>query len=112
MALDLTELPVPVAEPVPAPAHHRAPEPAEPQRPRRHRRPRGRLDVPALADRGWRPLLWLAVVLFAVCGPVHAFGYTDAVYHLVLVGLALSAVAVPLGMLGLRHEPADDQGPV
>jgi hypothetical protein len=50
------------------------------------------------------------VVLFAVCGPVHAFGHTDAVYYLVLVGLALSAVAVPLGLLGLRHEP-DDHSP-
>jgi hypothetical protein len=81
-----------------------------PQRPQRHRCPRGRLDVPALADRCWRPPLGLAVVLFAVCGPVHAFGYTDAVYYLVLVGLALSAVAVPLGLLGLRHEP-EDQSP-
>jgi hypothetical protein len=111
MALDLTELAVPVAEPVPAPAQQLAPGPGEPQPPRRHRRPRGRLDVPALADRGWRPLLSLAAALFAVCGPVHAFGYTDAVYHLVLVGLALSAVAVPLGLLGLRHEPAEDQDP-
>ena len=98
MALDVAELP--------APADHRTPAAEEPQRPHRHRRPRGHLDLPALADRGWRPPLWLAVILFAACGPVHAFGYTDAVYYIVLVGLALSAVAVPLGLLGLRHKPA------
>ena len=43
--------------------------------------------------------------LFAACGPLHALGYADAVYWTVLAGLALAAVAVPLGLLGLRHHP-------
>lgn len=70
---------------------------------RHHRRPR---DLPALADRLWRPPLALAVVIFAACGPAHALGHTDVVYFAVLIGLTLSAVAVPLGLLGLKREQA------
>ncbi|HWS31441.1 MAG TPA: hypothetical protein VN408_01720 [Actinoplanes sp.] len=68
--------------------------------PARHRRPS---RIPAgLADRLWRPAIGLAVVLFAVSGPVHSLGETDLVFHLVLAGLVLTAVAVPLGLSGLR----------
>lgn len=62
-------------------------------------------DLARLADRLWRPPLAVAVALFAACGPLHALGYADAVYWTVLAGLALAAVAVPLGLLGLRHHP-------
>ncbi|MFI5935903.1 hypothetical protein [Actinoplanes sp. NPDC051494] len=47
--------------------------------------------------------LGTAAVTFAICGPAHALGHTDFVFYAVLVGLVLSAVAVPLGMIGLRH---------
>lgn len=67
--------------------------------------PRRRPDVTAWAERSWRPLLALAVVAFAVSGPAHALGHVDLVYHLVLGALATSAVAVPLGLWGLRHRP-------
>ncbi|RZU54393.1 hypothetical protein EV385_6344 [Krasilnikovia cinnamomea] len=73
--------------------------------PARHRRRISLRDLPALADRCWRPPLALAVVLFVGCGPAHAFGYTDVVYFAVLIGLALSGCAVPLGLLALRHAP-------
>jgi len=49
-----------------------------------------------------------AVTAFAVSGPVHALGRADVVYYLVLAGLVCSAIAVPLGLLGLRHDPAAD----
>ncbi|MFI1991639.1 hypothetical protein [Actinoplanes sp. NPDC020271] len=79
---------------------------------RRHRRPR---STPSrIADRLWRPLLGLAAVIFAACGPAHALGNTDLVFNAVLVGLALSAFAVPLGMIGLRagdDETEDDESP-
>lgn len=70
----------------------------------RHRRPR--LRVAAVAERLWRPPLVLAAIVFAACGPAHALGHTDLVFWAVLVGLGLSAFAVPVGMLALRHEPA------
>ncbi len=87
---------------------HRANAPAaglftDTQRPWRHRR---RRSVPEVADRLWRPPLGLAVLIFAACGPMHALGHTDAVYFAVLIGLALSATAVPLGLVGLKKEPA------
>ena len=66
------------------------------------------LDLPALADRLWRVPLVLAAVIFAACGPAHALGRTDLVYYASLVGLALSAIAVPLGLLGLRRQPPSD----
>lgn len=66
------------------------------------------LDLPALADRLWRVLLVLAAVIFAACGPAHALGKADLVYFASLIGLALSAVAVPLGLLGLRRRPPSD----
>ncbi len=69
--------------------------------PWRHRRPRP--AVPEIADRLWRPPLALAVFIFAACGPVHALGHTDVVYFAVLIGLALSALAVPLGLVGLKR---------
>lgn len=70
----------------------------------RHSRPRRWSDLPALAERSWRQPLALAVGMFAVCGPAHALGHTGLVYYLVLGALALSAVALPLGLLGLRHD--------
>ncbi|SDT46715.1 hypothetical protein [Actinoplanes derwentensis] len=71
----------------------------QPSRPvSRHRR---RFPIAAM-DRLWRPVIGLAVVLFAACGPAHSFGYTDLVFYTVLAGLALTALAVPLGLLGLR----------
>jgi hypothetical protein len=60
----------------------------------------------ALAERAWRPLLGLAVTAFVVCGPAHALGQVNLVYSLVLVGLASSVVAIPLGLLGLRDHAA------
>ncbi|MEV6601501.1 hypothetical protein AB0M36_32310 [Actinoplanes sp. NPDC051346] len=80
-----------------------APVPADlPSRPpAQHRRP---VDLPELADRLWRPPLALAVAIFAACGPAHALGHTDLVFHAVLVGLCLSVVAVSLGMIGLRRD--------
>jgi hypothetical protein len=60
----------------------------------------------AFAERCWRAPLGLAVVIFAACGPAHAFGHTDFVYFAVLVGLALAGIAVPLALIGLR----DDSG--
>lgn len=98
VALDLrehTRVPAAPAGPVPDPA----PPPA--RGPARHRRPR---DLAELADRLWRPPLAVAVALFAACGPMHALGHVDAVYYTVLVGLALSALAVPLGLVGLRNQ--------
>lgn len=133
MPLDLAEAParsvvparsgVPARESVVGPApRHAAPAPASspassssrtsaarpvatdpPVRPRaRHRRPG---DLPALADRWSGRLLVLSVAVFAACGPAHAFGHTDLVYHAVLVGLTAGALAVPLGLLALRGQP-------
>jgi hypothetical protein len=93
MAVDLTDVPV-LAEPVAAPPVRQAP---------RHRR---RLDLPALAERLWRPPLALAVAVFAACGPAHALGHTDLVFAAVLVALVLAGAAVPLGLVALRHRPA------
>jgi hypothetical protein len=69
--------------------------------PWRHKKRRP--GVPEIADRLWRPPLALAVFIFAACGPVHAMGHTDVVFFAVLIGLALSALAVPLGLLGLKR---------
>jgi hypothetical protein len=91
---------------VPAAPADPAPEPPPARGPARHRRPR---DLAELADRAWRPPLAVAVALFAACGPVHALGYVDAVYYAVLIGLALSGLAVPLGLLGLRHSGPDEE---
>ncbi|WP_199512060.1 hypothetical protein [Nucisporomicrobium flavum] len=101
MAVDLTPAPaITPREPLPPPAPAAAGDP--PTRPKsRHRRP---LTLAELADRGWRPPLALAVAIFAACGPAHALGHTDLVYYAVLVGLALSACAVPLGFLASRHD--------
>lgn len=80
-----------------------------PTRPRaRHRRPR---DLGERADRWWRRLLATAVAIFAACGPVHALGHTDLVFYAVLVGLALSTLAVPLGLVALRWQPAPEESP-
>ncbi|WP_412750689.1 hypothetical protein [Krasilnikovia sp. M28-CT-15] len=76
--------------------------------PARHRRRLGLQDLPALAERSWRPPLVLAVVLFVACGPAQAFGYADVVYFAVLIGLALSGIAVPLGLLALRESAPGD----
>ena len=101
MTVDVTDAPAPAApNAVPEPP---TPVTDPPVRPRaRHRRA---LDLAELAERLWRAPLALAVALFAACGPAHSLGHTDLVYHAVLVGLALSATAVPLGLLGLRHRP-------
>ncbi|GAB1640548.1 hypothetical protein [Krasilnikovia sp. MM14-A1259] len=77
--------------------------------PARHRRRWSLRDLPALADRLWRPPLGLAVALFASCGPAHALGNPEYVYYAVLVGLALSGLAVPLGLVGLRHRALGEQ---
>ncbi|GLY98704.1 hypothetical protein [Actinoplanes sp. NBRC 103695] len=66
----------------------------------RHRRPS---VVPARADRLWRWPLAVAVVIFAVSGPLHAMGWTDLVYYASLGGLTLGGLAVPVGLLGLRR---------
>lgn len=61
------------------------------------------LDVLSrLSARLWRPTLVLAAVVFAVSGPLHAAGYTDAVFYAALAGLTLAGAAVPLGLLALR----------
>ncbi len=73
--------------------------------PARHRRP---LRPAELADRWWRRALGLAAGLFAACGPAHALGLIDLVFWTVLLGLGLAAAAVPLGLLGLRHQDAGD----
>ncbi|MEU7907596.1 hypothetical protein [Actinoplanes sp. NPDC049118] len=77
-----------------------------PPEPARHYRV---LDLPALAERLWRVPLALAAAIFAACGPAHALGHLDVVYWASLIGLALSACAVPLGLLGLRRQPPPDQ---
>lgn len=110
MSLDVTDAPAPAAAEPPAPPPEPVPAVADPPvRPRaRHRRALGAAE---LAERSWRPPLALAVAIFAACGPAHALGHTDLVYYAVLVALALSAVAVPLGMLALRRggTPAEDE---
>jgi len=102
VSLDFTDAPAAV-QPPPPPAVAVVPAavpPDPPARPRaRHRRPR---NLGELAERCWRPPLALAVAIFVACGPAHALGHTDLVYHAVLVALTLSAVAVPLGCLALR----------
>lgn len=110
MSLDVVETPRPrPAPPVRAPRHAGPAGPAAgdpPGRgPARHRR---RRDPAALADRLWRPPLGLAAAIFAGCGPVHALGHPDLVFHAVLVGLALSAAAVPLGLFGMRSDRTAD----
>jgi hypothetical protein len=59
-------------------------------------------SMAALAERIWRLPLLFASALFALSGPAHAFGRTDAVFLASLVGVTLGAVAVPLGLLSLR----------
>ena len=106
MTLDVVDAPAPAAtEPSPPRPVAAATDP--PVRPRaRHRRP---LSLTELAERSWRPPLALAVAIFAACGPAHALGHIDLVYHAVLVGLGLSGAAVPLGMIALRGSgPGDD----
>lgn len=71
----------------------------------RHRR---RLDVPALAEQLWRRPLALSVAVLAACGPAHALGHTDLVFAAVLIALVLAGVAVPLGLVALRHRPAGE----
>jgi hypothetical protein len=82
--------------------------PAEPpaRQPARHRRPRR--SLPELADSLWRRALLSAVACFAACGPAHALGHLDLVCHTSLIGLTLAGLAVPLGLLGLRHEDHAD----
>lgn len=93
-----------------APRHARPATGAADDPPARHRRPR---DPVALADRLWRPPLGLAAGIFAACGPAHALGHTDLVFDAVLVGLTVSAAAVPLGLYGMRGggsaDPAADE---
>jgi hypothetical protein len=43
----------------------------------------------------------MAALLFALSGPAHAFGLVDAVFYAALIGVALGAAAVPLGLFGL-----------
>ncbi|UQU62419.1 hypothetical protein COUCH_25715 [Couchioplanes caeruleus] len=101
MAVDVTPAPVvtPSDPPRPAPVVVADDPPTRPDP--QHRRP---LTLAELADRAWRPPLALAVAIFAACGPAHALGHTELVYYAVLVGLALSACAVPLGFLASRHD--------
>ncbi|GGQ73673.1 hypothetical protein [Couchioplanes azureus] len=73
--------------------------------PARHRYRWSLRDLPGLADRLWRPPLGLAVAIFASCGPAHSLGHTDYVFNAVLVGLGLSGLALPLGVIGLRYGP-------
>jgi cytochrome c oxidase assembly factor CtaG len=76
---------------------------------KRLRRHRQGWQLAELAERCWRAPLGLAVVIFAACGPAHAFGHTDFVFFAVLVGLALAGIAVPLALLGLRAgTPAEE----
>ena len=103
MSLDYAE--AEVRTPAGAPV---ATAPAEPpaRQPARHRRPRR--NLPELADGLWRRTLLLAVACFAACGPAHALGHLDLVFYTCLIGLALAGLAVPLGLLGLRHEDHAD----
>jgi hypothetical protein len=98
----------PASGPAPEPGPEAGGSAADPpsRTPPRHRRPR---QAPAeLAERLWRPPLGLAAGIFAACGPAHALGHTDLVFNAVLVGLTLSAAAVPLGLYGMRSTgPAD-----
>ncbi|BEL07952.1 hypothetical protein Q0Z83_061430 [Actinoplanes sichuanensis] len=95
MALDL-------AQPVVPDRVVSAPDPGRPVRREAARHRRRRRDLRARAVRLWRPALLAAVVLFALSGPAHAFGRTTVVFWMVLIGLALAAAAVPLGLLALR----------
>ncbi|MEV4706341.1 hypothetical protein [Actinoplanes sp. NPDC049316] len=109
MAVDITPVPaVTPSDPTPRPAPLVVVA-DPPKRPKsRHRRPPGLAEI---ADRAWRPPLALAVAIFAACGPAHALGHVDLVYYAVLVALALSAVAVPLGLLALRRPAVADEEP-
>jgi hypothetical protein len=60
------------------------------------------------AERLWRAPLVLAAVLFALSGPAHALGRTDAVFYASLAGLTLGGAAVPLGLLALHAHPTTD----
>ena len=60
------------------------------------------------AERLWRAPLVLASVLFALSGPAHALGRTDAVFYASLAGLTLGGAAVPLGLLALHAHPTTD----
>ncbi|MFI5495098.1 hypothetical protein [Actinoplanes sp. NPDC051859] len=106
MSLDLAEAPAPVAAPVPAVTD---PESRPPARHRQHFTLRA---LPALADRLWRLPIGTAAVIFASCGPAHSLGYTDYVFNAVLVGLGLSGIALPLGVIGLKNSAADEPAPV
>ncbi|OJF10622.1 hypothetical protein BG844_31035 [Couchioplanes caeruleus subsp. caeruleus] len=77
--------------------------------PARHRQRWSLRDLPGLADRLWRPPLGVAVAIFASCGPTHSLGYTDYVFNAVLVGLGLSGLALPLGVIGLRYSVPHEQ---
>lgn len=103
MAVEVTDMPaLTPSGAAPSPAQPSAVAEDPPARPRsRHRRPLSLIDV---AERAWRPPLALSVAIFAACGPAHALGHTELVYHAVLVGLALSACAVPVGFLASRHD--------
>ena len=70
----------------------------------RHRRPSA---LGEQAERLWRWPLTVAVIIFAVSGPLHSLGYTDLVYYASLGGLTLGGLALPLGLLGLgsRRRP-------
>lgn len=69
-----------------------------------------RRSLGELAERWWRAPLALAAAIFALSGPAHALGRTDAVFYASLAGVTLGAVAVPLGLLALRyHGPEDPQ---
>ena len=65
-----------------------------------HRR---RWTAPAWSDRLWQWPLVSAAAIFALSGPLHAFGHTDLVYYASLGGLTLGGLAVPVGLLGLRR---------
>ena len=64
----------------------------------RHRRPS---ELGRQAERLWRWPLAVAVIIFAVSGPLHSLGHTDLVYYASLGGLTLGGLALPLGLLGL-----------
>jgi hypothetical protein len=63
---------------------------------------RGRRLPARLAERLWRWPLLLAAGLLALCGPATSLGRTGVVLPCALAAVALTALAVPLGLFALR----------
>lgn len=58
--------------------------------------------VARLAERVWRLPLLVAAVLLVACGPATSWGRLGLVQPAALAAVALTALAVPLGLLALR----------